>query len=109
MDLFLNSAGMHAAASVFIAFLRPFLLRYLAPRDGYEPDSLPTPSYFGFLWFLKYSTITVFAHHLFLFIIEAFTFANFFVTLWKTTISTLFTLFIIMIVTLFGYKKEKRF
>lgn len=109
MDIFLNSLGMHTSASVFIAFLRPFLLRYLAPRDGYEPGSLPIPSYFGFSWFLKYSAISVFAHHLFLFLIEAFTFANFFTTLWKTTVSTLFTLLIITIAMLFGHQKEKRF
>jgi rod shape-determining protein MreD len=107
IDAFLNTIGMHAAASVFLCFARPSFLRYLAPRDGYDPGSLPIPSYFGMQWFLKYIALTVFIHHLFLFFVEAFSFENFFSTAWKAIISSIFTIIIIMIAQLFGIKRER--
>ena len=41
VDLFTQTHGMHAAATVFIAFLRPWVLEMSAPRDGYEPGTFP--------------------------------------------------------------------
>ncbi len=108
MDAFLNTIGMHASATVFLAFLRPLFLRFLAPRDGYEPGSLPVPSHFGFGWFLKYAIVSVTTHHLFLFIVEAFTFEHFFVTLWKSILSSLVTLMVIMIAQLFSSREKRR-
>jgi rod shape-determining protein MreD len=108
MDTFLNTIGMHASATVFLSFLRPFILRLFAPRDGYEPGSLPVPSHFGFGWFLKYAVVSVTAHHLFLFIVEAFTFENIFATLWKTILSSIITLMVIMIAQLFSSREKRR-
>jgi hypothetical protein len=36
VDMFVDTPGVHTSASVFMAFVRPFVLRILAPRDGYE-------------------------------------------------------------------------
>lgn len=108
MDVFLNTVGMHASATVFLGFMRPLYLRYLAPREGYEPASLPVPSHFGFSWFFKYVVITVVSHHLFLFFVEAFTFAHFFATLWKVVVSSLATIIIILVAEMFGVRKRKR-
>lgn len=108
MDAFLNTIGMHASATVFLAFLRPLFLRFLAPRDGYETGSLPIPSNFGFAWFLKYAIVSVMAHHLFLFIIEAFTFEHIFVTLWKSILSSVVTIVVIMIAQLFSSREKRR-
>jgi len=41
IDLFEHTLGMHTAATVLIAFVRPYFLNLLAPRDGYEPDTFP--------------------------------------------------------------------
>ena len=41
VDLFENTLGMHAAATVFMALVRPWVLSIFAPRDGYEPDTFP--------------------------------------------------------------------
>lgn len=109
MDVFLNTPGMHTSATVFLAFLRPYYLRYLAPREGYEPASLPVTSHFGISWFLKYSLITVLSHHIFLFFVEAFTFDHFFVTLWKAIVSSLVTLGIILVAQMFSMNKKRRF
>ena len=53
IDIFSDSLGMHAFASVSIAFLRPYVLNFISPRDGYEPGTFPRIFYFGFLWFAK--------------------------------------------------------
>jgi rod shape-determining protein MreD len=109
MDAFLNTPGFHASASVFLCFMRPYFLRYIAPRDGYESGSLPIPSYFGFIWFLKYAVLGVLAHHIFYFFIEAFTMSQFFSTLLRIFLSSVFTLLFIMIAQLFGRSKVKQY
>ena len=35
IDLFSQTPGIHAFATVFMAFFRPFILNVLSPRDGY--------------------------------------------------------------------------
>ena len=59
MDLFTGTLGMHTAATVLAAFVRPYLLNLLASRDGYEPETFPRIHYYGFLWFLKYTLLLV--------------------------------------------------
>ncbi len=109
MDAFLNTIGLHASATVFLSFLRYYLLRFFAPRDGYELGSLPVPSYFGFTWFFKYVSIATIGHHLFLFFMEVFTFNNFFLTIWKVILSSLFTITFILLAQLFGIRKEQTY
>ena len=108
IDIFLNSIGLHASATVFLAFIRPMLLRSFAPRDGYEKGSLPLPSHFGFSWFFKYAILAVLAHHLFLYIVEVFTFDNIFSTIWKSILSSLATLLTIFIALLFTGSNKQR-
>lgn len=108
IDIFQNSPGIHASATVFLGFIRPFVLKGIAPRDGYEAGSLPIPSNFGFVWFFKYTAICTVAHHLFLFIVEAFSFSHFWTVILKTILSSIFTVIFIMIIRLFGVTKKKR-
>lgn len=108
IDAFLNTPGMHASATVFLSFMRPLFLRYIAPRDGYESGSLPIPAHFGFIWFLNYAVLCVVTHHLFYFLVEAFTFNNIFSTLWRVIMSSIFTLVFVMIAQLFGQTRTKR-
>ncbi len=102
IDVFMNTFGLHAAATVFLAFMRPIVLRAIAPRDGYEAGKLPVPAHYGFGWFFMYTILLVAMHHLFLFYVEAFSFARFGATLWKSIVSSLFTLLFIFIVMLFA-------
>lgn len=105
VDVFTNTLGVHSGASVLTAFLRPFVLQYFAPRDGYEVRTYPRVHYYGLLWFLKYSAILVSAHHLFLFFVEAFTFDNFFVTISRALLNILFSLFMIVFSQYIVYRK----
>ncbi len=97
IDVFTNTLGMHAAATVFMAFIRPFVLNAIAPRDGYEIGTFPRLFFYGFKWFFKYSFILILAHHFVLFYLEVFSFAHFFHTLSRVLLSTVFsTLFIVL-------------
>lgn len=108
IDAFLNTLGLHISATLFLCFMRPFFLRLIAPRDGYEPGSLPVPAHFGHLWFFKYAVLGVVSHHLFYFMVEAFSFSSIFSILWRFILSSFFTLLFIMIAQLFGHSKVKR-
>ena len=105
IDLFTQTPGMHAAATVFIAFLRPWVLEMSAPRDGYEPGSFPRLYYYGFQWFLRYTVILVLSHHFILFYIEVFRFSEFFSTLLRILLSSLFSVILIMLSQYFIYRK----
>ncbi|MFC2080762.1 rod shape-determining protein MreD [Bacteroidota bacterium] len=105
VDMFNHTLGMHAAATVFMASLRPYMLRISAPRDGYEPGTYPRLFYYGFQWFLRYTVILVLAHHFVLFYIEVFRFAEFFSTLLRVLLSSLFSVILIMLSQYFIYRK----
>ena len=102
VDLFEVTPGLHTSATVFAGFIRPYILRIIAPHDGYESGNLPGIGPYGFRWFLLYVSLIVGLHHFFLFYIEVFRFAHFFQTLARVIISSLFSiLFIVIVQTLF--------
>ena len=108
VDMFYNTAGMHAAAAVLMAYIRPAVLKLFSPRDGYEFGTQPTIQYLGVPWFLSYSGILILFHHLVLFYIEAFRFSEFFSTFFRVIISSVFTLLLVVVSQyLFQRKKDQ--
>jgi rod shape-determining protein MreD len=105
MDLFSETLGMHTAATVFMAFLRPYVLNIISPRDGYESGTFPRVAYYGASWFIKYSFILILAHHMFLFYIEIFRIGGFFSTLLRVLLSVIFTSGFILISQFFIYRR----
>jgi hypothetical protein len=97
IDILSGTLGMHTAATVFMAFLRLFVLQVFSPRDGYEAGTYPRVHYYGFNWFLKYAAILILAHHLVLFYMEIFRFSDFFSTLLRVLLSTVFSLTLILL------------
>jgi rod shape-determining protein MreD len=98
IDFFSGSHGMHTSATVFAGFVRPYVLRVISPRDGYESSGDPSMAIFGFRWFLLYSLLIVGIHHSILFYLEVFRFSDFFRTFFRVLMSTVFTTaFILMI------------
>lgn len=100
IDVFTNTAGMHAAATVMMAFMRPTVLSIFSPRDGYEAESIPSMSRMGFNWFAVYASVMIVIHHITLFFIEAFTFSSFFLTLIRALLSGAASLLVILIAQL---------
>jgi len=107
IDLFANTPGMHSSATLFMAFLRPYVLKLFMPHDEYEKGTYPRLYYYGFTWFLKYSLVLVFLHHIFLFYIEAFRITFFFHTMLRVLLSTFFSVFLIILSQFFVYRKQE--
>lgn len=105
MDMFCNSGGVHAAASIALAYLRPTFFRF-AFGVSYEYQTVKindklTPERFSFILI---STIT---HHFILFILETFRLNFFFNILIQTIFSTIFTI-IVSIIIIYLFKPSKR-
>ncbi len=96
VDVFSNSLGMHTAAAVFIAYLRPIIIRAITNREE-ELSDYPSLAKTGFAWFTTYTTIMVVIHHIVLFYIEVFSFQNFFSTLYRVFLSSIFSIFVIVL------------
>ncbi len=107
IDMFENTMGINAAATVLMAFFRPTVLRSLSSGKDYEKGSKPSIGYNGFRWFFTYSLILIFIHHVALFYLEVFRFTHFFATLQRTLLSTIFTLILIIIVQYIFEKPER--
>ena len=106
IDFFQHTPGIHAAASVTLAFLRPGTIRLVGKKEDLEPWQYPNVRDSGSLWFLAYSFILVFVHHLILFYLEVFRFSEFFTTLLKVLVNAaLSTMIIMMLQYLFFSRK----
>lgn len=105
MDLFTGTAGMHTAATVLLAFIRPYLLGLMAPREGYEPETFPRIFYYGFIWFLKYTFLLVLIHHMALFYLEIFQLKDFFSTFLRVILSTILSASTIVLSQYFVFRK----
>ena len=103
LDLLTQGAGGHTIASLTIAFLRPFIIRF---SFGVNYD-IPMGMIKGSLLTqrLLYLSLIIFVHHLVLFIIIYFSFNNI-LSILKNTLFTSFFTFILVYICL-GLYKEK--
>jgi len=97
IDFFTGSPGMHTSATVLAGFVRPQILTVLSPRDGYEPGASPSMLTYGFRWFLIYSLTIILIHHTALFYLEVFRLSEFFRTMLRVLLSSLFSLTFILL------------
>ena len=97
IDIASYNIGYHTIATVFMAYCRFHLLRFIAPRDGYEQGMTPTLPSLGFSWFFRYVSILTLAHHLVLFWVESFRFGDLIQATLRALASSIFTIFLIFI------------
>ncbi|MDR1667690.1 MAG: rod shape-determining protein MreD [Bacteroidales bacterium] len=97
IDVSSHTIGYHTMATVFTGYLRYHLLRFIAPRDGYDPGMSPTAPSLGWRWFLKYASLLVAAHHFLLFWLESFGWGDFITASFRAVASSVFTLALIII------------
>ncbi len=96
VDIFSDSLGIHSAASVFIAYIRPSVIRIISSREE-DRNDYPGLKQNKLTWFLYYTTLMVFIHHLIIFYLDYFTFSHFFHTLLKVVMSSLFSIFMVIL------------
>ncbi len=108
LDVFANTASIHAAALVFLAFVRPYWINLITPKGGYETEERPNIRGLGFSWFALYTFALVFLHHFFYFFLEIFSVTSLFSTLGKTLLSTIIsTILIVLLAYLFSREKKR--
>ncbi len=105
MDMFSDSGGVHAAACITLAYLRPSLFKFSFGLS-YEYQTVKinerlTPERFSFL------LVSVVTHHLILFLLEIFRFTFFWDILLRTFLSSIFTL-ILCICLIYLFKPVKK-
>lgn len=108
LDLFYDTGGLHAAASVLLAFVRPAQLRLVRPRDGYDTLDAVNGQQMGWGWWLGVTLPLVLLHHLAVFWLEVgqaipplFTFA-------KVLVSAVFTELTLLIAQLVFFAPRRR-
>ncbi len=105
IDLSITSLGVHASACVMMAFARPWVLRILAPRIGYETNNIPILAYFGTPWALKYTFACVTIHHAMLYFCFTFSLQSFGFLFIKMLINIALTVMLIILTEYFVIKK----
>lgn len=106
IDMFYNTMGINAAACVFMAYCRPWVLRIYAPKGEYETTANPTISSLGLNWVISYAGTLILLHHLILFYLEAWSFSGFFTTLAKVILSSIATLALVLLSQAFMLKSK---
>jgi hypothetical protein len=98
LDYFSNTPGLHAASLVLLAYLRPRILMLFYQQDIKKIGSVkPTMYRLGFMSFLFYITCCILIHHLFFYTLQVWSFKNIPLVLFKTLLSGLITIIMIMI------------
>ncbi len=105
MDMFCNSGGVHAAACVTLAYVRPYFFKFTFGLS-YEYQTVKindklSPERFSFI------AISIITHHIVLFVLEIFKFTFFWNILIRTIVSAIFTL-LICIIIIYLFKPNKR-
>jgi len=95
IDTFSNTMGMHAFASVLVMYMRDFVIKLFT---SIEEGSNPEPSFytFGVGAYIKYVVVMVIFHHGTLFLLEAFSLANFWTLTLKILFSSIITILLIL-------------
>lgn len=104
IDIFSNTPGVNAGASVLIAFIRPGILRLFSPRGEYE-NFEPGIYTLGGGAFVRYAIILVLLHHATLFFLEAFSLVNVGYLLLRILCSALLSMMLVMAIE---YVRHKR-
>lgn len=110
IDNFSNTAGMHALATVFIAYLRTNVLNALMPKHLSEyPGQSPNVKNMGWVPFLVYSGFLLLLHHALFFIVELWSVNNIAYLLLKIVASAVTSLlFVIVYLLLFTRQSVMR-
>lgn len=103
LDMFLDSGGVHAAACVTIAYIRPIVLKFVfgATYDHLTVKFSSTELGQRFSYF----SILIFIHHLIVFSLEIFNTSQILLALKKSLFSGIFTLILCLLLTVLFSRK----
>ena len=108
IDLFTGTFGLNAAATTFIAFMRPWIIGLVTSGRNVENVSVPSIAEVGAVWFIRYSVVLILLHNVVLFFLETFSFKLIGETLIRILLSTLISEVLILLIVLLFNKEKKR-
>jgi hypothetical protein len=108
IDLFSNTGGMHAFSLVLLAFARPVVLIFMAPKEGYDPGEIPSLYRQGLAWFAVYATLALFIHHLSFYVLEVFSLSYSSYILGRTLASVLFSFLLMLLIEVIFFINPKQ-
>lgn len=104
IDMFLDSGGIHAAAAVTIAYIRPIVLKF-SFGAVYDHQTMKFSNVeFGSK--LTYIVILTVIHHFVLFSLEIFNFYNIILILQNTLFSSIFTIILCLLTTVIFNRRK---
>jgi len=105
VDMFSDSGGVHAAASVCLAYTRPILLKtsfgMLYEHHTIKFSNTETGS------LITYIALGTFIHHFILFSLEVFNIASILLILKKTLFSSIFTIILSVLIIILFSRNQK--
>src|ERR1700749_3378541 len=108
IDAFYDTPGLHATACVLLALVRVLFISITVQKEGFDNEPEPTLSIMGFRWFFTYALILTLFHHFFLFNLEVFRFSEIQYTLTRVILSTVFTVFLMLVSGLLFFRRKER-
>jgi len=108
IDAFYDTPGLHAAACTLLAFVRVSFINITVQKDGFDNEPEPTLSIMGFRWFFTYILVLTLIHHFFLFNLEVFRISELQYTFVRFLLSSVFTVFLMLLSGLLFYRKRER-
>jgi hypothetical protein len=108
LDYFTMNPGLHTAACVLIAYIRPFLIGILIPKDTSEFNYRePSPRGMGWAPYMLYAFVLTLLHHTYLTFLEWMQFGSFLDFLIKVVATTGISMLLILTVELLFPRKLK--
>ena len=108
VDTFYNTPGINAAACTVLSLIRVIFITLTVQRLSFEIEPEPKLGIMGFRWFFFYAFILTLVHHSTLFLIEDFSFKDLNYTLIRIILSSLFTVFLMLVAEFIFYRKKER-
>ena len=108
VDYFSGTPGLHAAPCVLIAYLRPFILNLLIPKETTEQSYVePSIQSMGLGAYSFYIVLFTFLHHTYLIFIEWLQFGNLGYFFTKVGLTTALSIVLIFTTEILFFRKAK--
>ena len=109
LDCFTQTPGLHAAACVLIAYIRPFVINILLPKDTSEFNYRePSPRTMGWTPYAVYVLILTLFHHSYMLLLEWLSFGDF-ITFVVKLIATTGISFLLIFTTELLFPRKMRY
>jgi hypothetical protein len=108
LDYFKMTPGLHTAACVLIAYIRPFIINLLMPKDVSEFNfHEPSPRAMGWPGYMIYAFVLTVLHHGYLTLLEWLQFGSFLDFILKVLATTAISMLLIFTTELLFPRRQK--